>query len=202
MSEGYPTDLAPSFQNPLPINPNMENIQAPKQIFTYKTPCNCINACIPITFFIMGFPIFVLMLVLGLSDNNMGIIFSGFVPLCLVIVSFILGSYFILYHSITIDQFGQFVAIKTIKLCFCFNKTNTIPFDQIGRVIVQIDRSKVYRVNNVTYEAFEIIFQLRDGTNIVGCSGILNQNNEGPKAMSILRSGLPQDIYLEGDFKY
>ena len=202
MDENYPPDLTPSFQNPLSINQgyNVENSPVPNQIFTYKTPCNCINCLIPGILFFMGGPISILMIVLGIINDNIKIILCSFVPLIFVITAIVVGNYYTLYHSITINQFEQIVIIKSIKLCCCCNKTNVVPIDQIGRVIVQIDHSRVYRENKVTYEAFEIIFELNNGTKVIGCSGILNINNEGQKAMDILRSGLPLETYFDGDF--
>ena len=82
---------------------------------------------------------------------------------------------------------------------FCFNKTIKIQIDQIKTVIVQIDHSMSYDINNVSDNAFKIIFQLKDGTNVIGCAKVINKNNEEQKVMTILRNALPQHIFFEGD---
>ena len=82
---------------------------------------------------------------------------------------------------------------------FCFNKTIKIQIDQIKTVIVQIDHSMGYDINNVSDNAFKIIFQLKDGTNVIGCAKVIYKNNEEQKVMTILRNALPQHIFFEGD---
>ena len=72
------------------------------------------------------------------------------------ITAFVFGSYYTLYHSITIDKFKQIVIIKSIKLCCCLYKTNVVPIDQIGRVIIQIDHSRAYRVNKLLMKLLKL----------------------------------------------
>ena len=113
-----------------------------------------------------------------------------------------LGSKFNLCASITVDHYLQTVVIQSKRMCFCFSKTNIIQIGEIQQVIVQIDHTTSYNINGVYYNAFEIIFKLVNGREVRGCSGVINKNNEGARAASILRNGLPSNIPFGGELCY
>ena len=188
MDDYYPPGPTPNIEN-LTIN-NQENIPVSNSVITYKTPCNYIPCIIAGVFCIVGSFVFGLILYTELNKENSNSIFNCFFPLIFVVAGIILGSCISLYNSITIDQIQQLVIIRKRKLIFCFNKTKKIQIGQIIKVIGEIDNSMIYRINNVTYNSFKIIFELGDNSRVIGCEKIINKNNEGQKAITILRNAL------------
>ena len=87
-------------------------------------------------------------------------------------------------------------------MCICCSKSNSIQISEIRQVIIRIDHGTSYNINGVYYNAFEIIFKLINGNDVRGCSGVINKNNEGARAASILRNSLPQNIIFGGELLY
>ena len=201
MDDDYPPDPTPSFQKPFSNEPELviENDPAPNPVFSYKTPLNIVFCILCVVYYIVGTLIFIILISIAISKDNTNIIYFSFIPLIFPLIAFIMGACSTLYYYIIVDQYQQVIVIKSKKLSFCFNKQKIVPLDQIEKVIVQIDHSINYKINNVSYNAFEIIFQLRDGSNIIGLSGVINKDNESKKAMKFLRNALSPEVCFEGD---
>ena len=103
------------------------------------------------------------------------------------------------YISFNINAYSGIIEIKTIKLYCCFNKTKTIIINEIQKVLIQRDNSVKYEVNGRQVDAIEVIFVLNNESEIKGCSGIINSNNESNKIYHFLRNSLPQNILIEGN---
>ena len=142
------------------------------------------------------------MIALAISNGDGKFVLISLFPLVFSIVATVLGIKYDLCASITVDQYLQTVVIKSKKMCCCYSGSNIIQISEIQQVIVQIDQTTSYRINRVNYNAFEIIFKLVNGREVRGCSGVINKNNEGARAASILRNGLPSNIPFGGELCY
>ena len=105
-------------------------------------------------------------------------------------------------YIIEIDNSVGTIIIRSKKIFFCFNKSNIININEVRQVVVKIDPKTHYEVNGVHYNAFEIIFQLVNGQDVKGYSGVIDKNGEGRRATSIIRSGIPLNIPFAGDLIY
>ena len=204
MTDFYPMGTAAPQQEPLTVNQgyNTNYMPGPGSNVTYTTPSNCIIGAIVTVFFIVGTSLFIFMIALAISNGDGKFVLISLFPLVFSIVATVLGSKFNLCASITVDHYLQTVVIQSKRMCFCFSKTNIIQIGEIQQVIVQIDHTTSYNINGVYYNAFEIIFKLVNGREVRGCSGVINKNNEGARAASILRNGLPSNIPFGGELCY
>ena len=201
MTDAYPMGGAPTQTEPITVNQTYSpNIMFPN--VTYSTPCNCVIGCVISGFFLIGTFMFITIIALGISNEDTTLVLVSLFPLIFTIVSIILGIRHDLCSSITVDHNLQTVIIKTKKMCFCFSKSNIIQINEIKEVIARIDHSTHYNINGVYFNAFEIIFQLVDGRQVIGCSGVINKNNEGIRAASILRNAFPPNITFSGELNY
>ena len=189
-----PMSTPPEYSSSVPVNSPLSRVE-------YKTPCNCIVGTIVVIFFIVGFGLFGFMLVLAITGGSIPI-FVVFFPLIFGIVSIILGSCFSMNYIIEIDNSVGTIIIKSKKMCFCLNKSNIININEVRQVVVKIDPTTNYEINGVHYNAFEVIFQLVNGQEVKGCSGVIDKNGEGRRAAGIIRSGIPQNIPFSGDLVY
>ena len=142
------------------------------------------------------------MIALAITNGDGKFVLISLFPLVFSIVATVLGIKYDLCASITVDQYLQTVVIKSKKMCCCYSGSNIIQISEIQQVIVQIDQTTSYQINRVNYNAFEIIFKLVNGREVRGCSGVINKNNEGARAASILRNGLPSNIPFGGELCY
>ena len=204
MTDFYPMGTAASQQEPLTVNQeyNTNYMPGPGSNVTYTTPCNCIIGAIVTVFFIFGTTFFIVLIALAISNQDGKFVLISLFPLVFSIVATVLGIKYDLCASITVDQYLQTVVIKSKKMCCCYSGSNIIQISEIQQVIVQIDQTTSYRINRVNYNAFEIIFKLVNGREVRGCSGVINKNNEGARAASILRNTLPPNITFGGDLCY
>ena len=204
MTDFYPMGTAAPQQEPLTVNQgyNTNYMPGPGSNVTYTTPCNCVTGAIVTIFFIFGTTFFIVLIALAISNQDGKFVLISLFPLVFSIVATVLGIKYDLCASITVDQYLQTVVIKSKKMCCCFSKTNVIQISEIQQVIVQIDQTTSYRINRVYYNAFEIIFKLGNGREVRGCSGVINKNNEGARAASILRNALPPNIPFGGELCY
>ena len=204
MTDFYPMGTAAPQQEPLTVNQgyNSNYMPGPGSNVTYTTPCNCITGAIVTIFFIFGTTFFIVLIALAISNGDGKFVLISLFPLVFSIVATVLGSKFNLCASITVDHYLQTVVIKSKKMCCCYSGSNIIQISEIQQVIVQIDQTTSYRINRVNYNAFEIIFKLVNGREVRGCSGVINKNNEGARAASILRNGLPSNIPFGGELCY
>ena len=166
------------------------------------TPCNCITGAIVTVFFIFGTTFFIVLIALAISEQDGKFVLISLFPLVFSIVATVLGIKYDLCASITVDHYLQTVVIKSKKMCCCYSGSNIIQISEIQQVIVQIDQTTSYNINGVYYNAFEIIFKLVNGREVRGCSGVINKNNEGARAASILRNALPSNITFGGELCY
>ena len=197
MADPYPMGVTPT-QESLSVNPGYTpNLVLPN--VTYSTPCNLVVGCVSTGFFIAGSLVFIFLIVFSIIKEDIIFALLSFFPLIFIVASFLIGTCFDLGSSITVDHNLQIVNVKTKKMCFCFTKTNIIQLNEIRGVIARIDHSTTYEINGVPYNAFEIIFQLVDGRQVSGCSGVINKNDEGIRAASILRKSFPPNIIFSGD---
>ena len=195
---------APDYQIPMNTPPEYSSsvpVNSPLSRVTYKTPCNCVVGTIVVIFFIVGFGLFGVLLTLYISGGSIPIFAVGF-PLIFGLASVCLGSCVAMNHTIEIDNSVGTIITKSKKIFFCFNKTNIININEIRQVIVKIDPTTNYEINGVHYNAFEVIFQLVNGQEVKGCSGVIDKNGEGRRAASAIRSGIPRNIPLAGDLVY
>ena len=201
MDSDYPPDPTPSFQKPFSNEPELpvENFAAPYPVFTYKTPLNIVFCILCVVYTIVGTLVFIILFSIAISRDSKMFIYFSFMPLIFDLIAFIMGCCSTLYYSITVDQYQQIICIKSRKFSFCFNKKTIVQIGEIDNVIVQADHSITYKINNVSYNAFEINFQLRDGRNIRAISGVINKDNESQKAINILRNAFPQEVCFGGD---
>ena len=196
-STAYPPNNQTPVQVPLQVNqPNYG-----KNAF-YKTPCNFITGCIVVSFFIAGIGASVLMIVVGISSGQTEMIFFGLIPLLFAVIATILGSCSSLYVTINISPTFGNIIINKKKMCFCFNKQEILQINDVQQLIVQTDPHTTYEINGVQYNAFEVIFKLSDGREVVGCSGIIDKNGEGRRAFQIIRDSLPPKIGYGGNLAY
>ena len=204
MTDFYPMETTGPQQSPLIINQgyNSTNMPGSGSNVTYTTPCNCAVGGVITLFFIVGTSMFIIMIVYAISNQDGKLALVSLFPLFISILAIVLGSKKNLCYSIIVDHYLQTVVIKSKRMCFCFSKYNTIQIGEIQQVIVQIDHTTSYQINRVYYNAFEIIFKLVNGREVRGCSGVINKNNEGARAASILRNALPPNITFGGDLCY
>ena len=204
MTDFYPMGTATPQQEPLTVNQgyNSNYMPGPGSNVTYTTPCNCIIGVIVTVFFIFGTTFFIVLIALAISNQDGKFVLISLFPLVFSIVATVLGIKYDLCASITVDQYLQTVVIKSKKMCCCYSGTNIIQMSEIQQVIVQIDQTTSYRINRVYYNDFEIIFKLVNGREVRGCSGVINKNNEGARAASILRNALPPNIPFGGELCY
>ena len=193
----------PNYQIPMNTPPEYSSVpvNSPLSRVEYKTPCNCIVGTIVVIFFIVGFGLFTLLLVMAISGASIPFFVVGF-PLIFGIVSIILGSCSSLNFIIEIDNSVGTIFIRSKKIFFCCNKSNIININEVRQVVVKIDPTTNYEINGVHYNAFEVIFQLVNGQDVKGCSGVIDKNGEGRRAASIIRSGIPRNIPFAGDLVY
>ena len=193
----------PNYQIPMNTPPEYSSVpvNSPLSRVEYKTPCNCVVGTIVVAFFIVGFGLFGFMLVLATSGGSIPFYVAGF-PLLFGIVSIILGSCISMNYIIEIDNSVGTILIRNKKIFFCFNKSNVININEVRQVVVKIDPTTNYEINGVHYNAFEVIFQLVNGQDVKGCSGVIDKNGEGRRAASIIRSGIPRNIPFAGDLVY
>ena len=199
MADAYPTGGAPYQQEPLTVNQGYSPNIAPGSNATYTTPFNCIVCCIVVTFFIIGTTIFIVLLAIGLSNDSTTLTICSICPLIFTLIAIIFGIRFNISSTITIDNNLQTVFITSKKICTCCSKSNSLKISDIKQVIAQIDSSTHYEINDVPYNAFEIIFDLVDGRQITGCTGVIDKDGEAQRAISILRNSLPSNIIFIGD---
>ena len=204
MTDFYPMGTATPQQEPLTVNQgyNSNYMPGPGSNVTYTTPCNCITGALVTVFFIFGTTFFIVLIALAISNQDGKFVLISLFPLVFSIVATVLGIKYDLCASITVDQYLQTVVIKSKKMCCCYSGSNIIQISEIQQVIVQIDQTTSYRINRVNYNAFEIIFKLVNGREVRGCSGVINKNNEGARAASILRNALPPNIPFGGELCY
>ena len=204
MTDFYPMEVATPQQQPLNVNQNYNsfNMSGPDSNVTYTTPCNYIIGVIIVAFFIMGTAFFALIIFLAIYNEDAKLIFVCPFPLIFTVVSIVLGIRRNIYYTITVDHYLKTVNIKSKRMCICCSKSNSIQISEIRQVIIRIDHGTSYNINGVYYNAFEIIFKLINGNDVRGCSGVINKNNEGARAASILRNSLPQNIIFGGELLY
>ena len=204
MTDFYPMGTSAPQQEPLTVNQgyNTNYMPGPGSNVTYTTPCNCITGAIVTVFFIFGTTFFIVLIALAISEQDGKFVLISLFPLVFSIVATVLGIKYDLCASITVDQYLQTVVIKSKKMCCCYSGSNIIQISEIQQVIVQIDQTTSYQINRVNYNAFEIIFKLVNGREVRGCSGVINKNNEGARAASILRNALPPNIPFGGELCY
>ena len=188
-----PQNTAAGYSSSIPVNQTfITNAH-------YKTPCNCIVGFICVVFFIVG--IAASIFIISSSRGKIQQIFIGFIPLIFSLVAVILGSCISLYFSINIDSSFRIITISKVKLFFCFSKKEVIEINHIKQVIVQTDYSTNCFIKGEHYNAFDVIFKLVDGNEVIGCTKIINKNGEGRKAFNIIRNALP-NIGFGGDLTY
>ena len=175
------------------------NNPASNQVNNYTTPRSMVICILVIVFIAIGIIACGIMIAVGLvTDSNL--IFScSFIFLIFPLIGILIGCCATLYSSITVDQIHQTVSIQIKKLFLCCSKTSVIKIEEISKVITQIDPSVNYEVNGEAFNAFEIIFELKDGNSVIGCSGVIDKDGEFQKAMDFLRTSLPQEMDYEGD---
>ena len=193
----YPLNNQTPVQPPIQVNQPIYG----KNAF-YKTPCNFITGCIVVSFFIAGIGASVLMIVVGISSGQTEMIFFGLIPLLFAVIATILGSCSSLYVTINISPTFGNIIINKKKMCFCFNKQEILQINDVQQLIVQTDPHTTYEINGVQYNAFEVIFKLSDGREVVGCSGIIDKNGEGRRAFQIIRDSLPPKVGFGGNLAY
>ena len=88
---------------------------------------------------------------------------------------------------------------KKLKIFSCFNKRETIFIGRILNVIIQVSPFHHFRVKRRMHvSAFEVIFELIDGSKVIAFSGIMD-GGESRKAFKILRNALPERISFSGN---
>ena len=149
--------------------------------------------------YIVGGGLIILMIFLYIKKKEKNLIFV-IIFLIVWTLGFTCGGGLLpFYISFNINSFLGIIQIKTIKLYCCFNKTKTIPINEIQKVLIQKDNKVNYQVNDRQIDAIEVIFQLHNQSEIKGCSGLINSNNESYKIYNFLRNSLPQNILIEGN---
>ena len=164
---------------------------------TYKTRFNILS-CI---FFLVGIVlgggtiIFINFNYIKRSDKNIIYIFLFIFAIMFTCV----GGNLPLYISFHIDTYIEIIKVKTVKLFFCFNKSKKIQINDVQKIIIQKDVSVKYVINGKQVDAIEVIFKLNNESEIKGCSGVFNTNNECNKIYNFLRFSLPENILVEGN---
>ena len=179
------------------------NIKAaePNTTHTYSTPldiCMVFGASAPL---IAGFGLICYSIVSFILDRDKEKLMIGLAGLFFTVIGIFVGSSTSLYTSITVDYKLGIINIKTKKISFCFSKSKDIQINQVKKIIVRNDYNTTFKIRKYgrRYFAFEIFFILADGSEVEGCSGLMDQNNEGKKAFSFLRSTLPKNIIFSGN---
>ena len=198
MTDFYSMETAGPQQEPLTINQGYNSTYMPGPNVSYSTSCNCVIGTVITGFFIIGTSMFGFMMYFAITTQERELAFVSLFPLIFTIVAIVLGCKYHLCLSITVNYNLQTVVIKIIKLCFCCSKSKTIQIKEIHQVYVEIDDNNVQIINGVRYNTFEIIFKLVDGRKVMGCSGVINRNNEASRVASILRNALPPNITVLG----
>ena len=200
MSDFYPMETAGPQQEPLTINQgyNSTYMPGPGSNVSFSTSCNCVIGTVITGFFLIGGLMVSFMIYFAITTQDGELALVSLFPSILVIVSIVLGCKYHLCVSITVNYNLQTVSIKIIKLCFCCCKSKIIQIREIHQVYVEIDDNNAQIINGVRYNTFEIIFKLLDGRKVIGCSGVINRNNEASRVASILRNALPPNITVLG----
>ena len=188
-----PQNTAAGYSSSIPVN------QTSITNAHYKTPFNFLVVFICAILFVIG--IFYSIFIIALSKGNIKEILFGFIPLILPLAGVIVGSCMFLYYSINIDSSLRIITIRKVKLFFCFSTKKVIEINHIKQVIVQTDYSTNCFIKGEHYNAFDVIFKLVDGNEVIGCTKIINKNGEGRKAFNIIRNALP-NIGFGGDLTY
>ena len=183
-----PNSNQPSIQENKPYNSSGTNA-------SYRTPCSFIKGIIVVVLFICS---------VGMS---IPIIISGELYLCIIsiifaLIAIIMGSIFVLYYSIDVYAALGTIIINEKKICLCCGRKEKIQINTLLQVIIQTDYSTNYKIGGVHYNAFEIIFKLKDGKEIKGFSGVIDKNGEGRRVFLLMRNALPQNIAFGGNLAY
>ena len=168
------------------------------QNVTYKTRCNIFA----FVFFFAGF-IFICLIIIGgiymyLYQKEKNFLLLIYIFIISLIATFVGGCQHF-YYSLNINTYLGIIKVKTIKLYCCFNKTKTIIINEIQKVLIQKDNSVRYEINGRDVDAIEVVFVLHNESEIKGCSGLINSNNECYKIYNFLSNSLPQNIPIEGN---
>ena len=196
-----------SYEKPLnnntPLN-NEEQCPPPIQVkqdynssirnATYESPFEYIICILVVMFFIIGTFITIIIILIGIANNSIEFALFALIPFLFTFIAIILGSCINVYSIINIESSSGTVIIRRKRMCCCFNRKHVININSIKEVIVQTDGHTSYEINGVHYDAFEVIFILNDGREIVGCSGAINKDGELSQAYNILRNALPKNI--------
>ena len=181
---------------------NIENsTPTPKllQNTTYKTRCNSLSCMFFFIGYIVGGGLIILMIFLYIKKKEKSLIFI-LIFLIVWTLGFTCGGGLLpFYISFNINSFLGIIQIKTIKLYCCFNKTKKIQINDIQKILIDKDNKVNYKINNRQVDAIEVIFKLQNEREIIGCSGIINSNDESNKIYHFLRNSLPQNILIEGN---
>ena len=185
----------PSSNNETPVGVN----EFPNVI--YKTPFNSTMCILSIVFFIFGMTPTCALTIYFIYINKPFLIFICFFLLLIAAIGFFLGSYFSLYFIISFDINAGMVVLKSRKIFFCFNKTNTILIRDIREVAVETDKSVAYESNGIQHYSFKVIFRLLNGKEYIGCAGIEDYKNSGRNAFDIIRKALPQNVQVTANLE-
>ena len=161
---------------------------------SYESPFEYITCILVVMFFTIGTFIGIIFILIGIANNSIEFALFSLIPFFFPLVATILGSCSNIYSIINIESSSGTVIIKRRKICCCFNRKHVININSIKEVIARNDGHTSYEINGVHYNAFEIIFVINDGREIVGCSGAINKDGELGQAYDILRNALPNNI--------
>ena len=166
---------------------------------TYKSPFFSGICFAFVILFIMA-NVFGSIMIVGAIQADYKMMSAGLIiSFILYLVIILVGTLIYVKSIITIECSLGTVKIIRRKICCCFNRKYTININEIKQVVVQIDSRMNYNSDNQTYNSFEVIFQLINGREIKGCSGVIDKDGEARKAFLTIRNSLPNSIPFTGN---
>ena len=194
------SNSSPDYLTPMGVTEPMSyNNFSPGNNMTYKTPYEYILCIIVYAFLGFSVPLEIFFIFDMISKGGNGMGFWNFFPFIFIIAALIAGTLSTLYSTVEIDSnFGIVIVCSRKIFCYC-RKKRIVDIKDIQQVIVQTDPTTHDKINNVLIGAFEVIFNLINGTDFTCFKGVMDKNGEGKKFSQILRGALPHQIPITGN---
>ena len=124
-------------------------------------------------------------LVIGISElikDGSTSIHNFLLPIALMIIASVITYFFPFYSSITVDLSNKIVICKKYKLFFIVKKVVRIETQNIIKVYTEKNLSEGYGNDDKnSVDGFNLVFEMNDGTKIIGLEGEIDKNYEMTK---------------------
>ena len=134
-------------------------------------------------------------LVIGISElikNGSTSIHNFLLPIALIVIACIITYYFPFYSSITVDLSNKIVVCKKYKLFFIVKKIVRIETPNIAKVYTEKNLNEGYGNDDKnSVDGFNLVFEMNDGTKIIGLEGEIDKNYEMTKVGYFMNKFFP-----------